>query len=83
MVGKEDGACYTNAGYSPATLAEAVYQVLKSHASLDWPLLAGCAGGKGGNNDGGTDSGRIAHRIGMVLPSPTRGGATATRVVGE
>jgi hypothetical protein len=36
---------------------------------------------QGGTNGGGRSS--IAHRIGMVLPSPTQGGATATRVVGE
>jgi hypothetical protein len=36
---------------------------------------------RGGTNGGSQSS--IAHRIGMVLPSPTRGGSTATRVVGE
>jgi hypothetical protein len=53
---------------------------------LDQPLPSGRAGGKGGDNDGGTGGGgrsRIAHRIGMVLPSPTQGGMAAMRVVGE
>ncbi len=53
---------------------------------LDRPLPAGRTGGKGGDDDGGTDGGgqsRIAHRIGMVLPSPTRGSVTAMRVAGE
>ncbi len=85
-VSKEDDTCYMNADSSPATLVQAVCRALESRASLDRPLLAGRAGGKGGNNDGGTDGGsrsRIAHRIGMVLPSPTRGGATTTRVASE
>ncbi len=85
-VGKEDDACYRNAISSPATLAQAVCRVLKSHASLDQPLPAGCVGSKGGDDDGGTNGGsqsRIAHLIGVVLPSPTQGGATATRMVGE
>jgi hypothetical protein len=85
-VGEEDDACYMNANSSPATSAQAVCRALESRASLDRPLPAGCAGGKGGDDDGGTNGGgrsRIAHRIGMVLPSPTRGGTTATRVAGE
>jgi hypothetical protein len=85
-VGKEDDACYTNADSSPATSAQAVCRALESRASLDRPLPAGLAGGKGGDDDGGTDGGgqsRIAHRIGMVLPSRTRGGVTATRVAGK
>jgi hypothetical protein len=85
-VGKEDDACYTNADSSPATLAQAVCRALESHTSLDQPLPAGCTGGKGGDDDGGTNGGgqsRIAHRIGIVLPSPTRGGAMATRVAGK
>jgi hypothetical protein len=85
-VGKEDDACYTNADSSPATLAQTVCQALESRASLDRPLPAGCAGGKGSDDDGRTDGGgrsRIAHQIGMVLPSPTQGGTMATRVAGE
>jgi hypothetical protein len=85
-VGEEDDACYMNADSSPTTLAQAVCQALESRTSLDRPLPAGRAGGKGSDDDGGTGSGvqsRIVHRIGMVLPSPTQGGATATRVVGE
>jgi hypothetical protein len=83
---KEDDACYRNANSSPATLMQAVCRALESCALLDWPLLAGCVGGKGSNDDGGTGGGgrsRIAHQICMVLPSPTQGGATATRVAGE
>ena len=86
LVGKEDDACYMNADSSPTTLVQAVCQALESRTSLDWPFLAGRVGGKGGNDDGGTNGGgrsRIAHRIGMVLPSPTQGGTTATRVAGE
>jgi hypothetical protein len=86
LVGEEDDACYTNANSSPATLAQAVCWVLESHASLDLPLPARHAGGKGGNDDGGTDNGsrsRIVHRIGMVLPSPTQGSTMATRVAGK
>ncbi len=85
-VGKEDEVCYTNANSSPATSAQAVCRALEACALLDLPLPASCAGGKGSNNDGGTGSGgrsRIAHRIGMVFPSPNQGGATATRVVGK
>jgi hypothetical protein len=85
-VGEEDDACYTNADSSLATLAQAVCRALQSHTSLDRPLPASCAGGKGSNDDGGIDSGgqsRIAYRIGMVLPSPTQGCATATRVAGK
>jgi hypothetical protein len=85
-VGKEDDACYMNANSSPATLAQAVCRALESCMSLDRTLPASCAGGKGSNDDGGTDGGgrrRIAHRNGMVLPSPTRGGVTATRVAGK
>jgi hypothetical protein len=55
-------------------LAQAVCQALESRVSLDQPLSAGRAGGKGGKDDGGTDGGgrsKITHRIGMVLPSPT------------
>jgi hypothetical protein len=81
--GKEDDACYTNADSSPATSAQAVCRALESRALLDRPLPAGRACGKGGDDDGGTDDGgqsRIAHRISMVLPSPTQGGATAMRV---
>ncbi len=84
LVGKEDDTCYTDS--SPATLAQAICRELESRTSLDRPLPAGRAGGKGGDDDGGTDGGgqsRIAHRIGVILPSPTRGGATATRVVDE
>jgi hypothetical protein len=83
-VGKEDDACYMDS--SPATSAQAVWRALESRASLDRPLPAGRAGGKGGDDDGSTNGGgrsRIAHQIGMVLPSPTRGGTTATRVVGK
>ncbi len=83
-VGEEDDACYTDS--SPATSAQAVCRVLESRASLDRPLPAGRAGGKGGDDDGGTDGGgrsRIAHRIGMVLPSPNRGSAMVTRVAGK
>ncbi len=83
LVGKEDDACYKNADSSPPMLAQAVCQALESRAFLDRPLPAGRAGGKGGDDDGGTNGGgrsRIAHRIGMVLPSPTQGGATAMRV---
>jgi hypothetical protein len=76
-----------NANSSPATLAQAVYWALESCALLDRPLLEAChAGGKGGDDDGGTDGGgqsMFVHRIGMVLPSPTQGGVTATRVAGE
>jgi hypothetical protein len=82
----EVDACYTNTNSSPATLAQAVCRALESCTSLDRPLPAGCMGGKGSDNDGSTDDGsqsRIAHRISMVLPSPTQGGATATRVVGK
>jgi hypothetical protein len=51
---------------------------MKAHALLDRPLPAGCAGSKDGkcnssNNDGnagGSGQSLIAHRIGMVLPSP-------------
>ncbi len=85
-VGKEDDACYTNSDSSPTTLVQAVFRALESRASLDRPLPASCAGGKGGDDDGGMDGGsqsRIAHRIGMVLPSPTQGGTTAMRVVGK
>jgi hypothetical protein len=85
-VGKEDDVCYRNADSSPATSAQAVCRAMESRASLERPLPAYRAGGKGGDDDGGTDGGgpsRIAHRIGMVLPSPTRGGTTATRVAGE
>jgi hypothetical protein len=85
-VGKEDDACYTNTDSSLATLAQAVCRALKSRASLDRPLPAGRVGDKGGDDDGGIDGGgrsRIAHRIGMVLPSPTRGGTTANMVAGE
>ncbi len=83
-VGKEDDACYTYS--SPATLAQAVCWALESCTSLDRPLPAGRAGGKGGDDDGGTDGGgqsRIAHQIGMVLPSPTQGDAAAMRVAGK
>jgi hypothetical protein len=86
LVGKEDDACYRNADSSPPMSAQAVCWALESRASLDRPLPASCAGGKGGDDDGGTNGGgqsRIAHRIGMVLPSPTQGGVTATRVVGK
>jgi hypothetical protein len=86
LVGKEDDACYTNAVSSPATLAQAVCRALEFRASLDRPLSASCTGGKGSDNDGSTGGGgqsRIAHRIGMVFPSPTRGSTTATRVVGK
>ncbi len=86
LVGKEDDACYTNTDSSPATSAQAVCQALESRASLDRPLPAGCAGGKGSDNDGSTNGGgrsRIVHRIGMVLPSPTQSGVTAARVAGE
>jgi hypothetical protein len=79
-----DDACYTDS--SPATSAQAVCRGLESRASLNRPLPAGCAGGKGGDDDGGTDIGgrsRITHRIGMVLPSPTRGDAMAARVAGK
>jgi hypothetical protein len=82
----EDDAFYTNANSSPATLAHTICWALEAHALLDRPLPAGRAGGKGGNNDGGTGGGsrsRIAHLIGMVLPSPTQGGMTVTRVVGK
>jgi hypothetical protein len=85
-VGEEDDACYTNANSSPATSVQAVCRALESRTLLDRPLPAGRAGGKGGNDDGGTNGGsqsRIAHQISMVLPSPTQGGATATRVAGE
>jgi hypothetical protein len=85
-VGEEDDTCYTNADSSPATLVQAVCRALESRTSLDRPLPAGCAGGKGGDNDGGTNGGgqsRIVHWIGMVLLSPTRGGMTVTRVAGE
>jgi hypothetical protein len=86
LVGKEDDACYMNADSSPAMLVQAVCWALESRTLLDQPLPAGCPGNKGGDNDGGTDGvsqSRIVHRIGMVLPSPTRGGAMATRVVGK
>jgi hypothetical protein len=86
LVSKEDDARYTNANSSPPKSAQAVCQALESRVSLDRPLPAGCMGYKGGNDDGGTDGGgqsRIAHRIGMVLPSPTQGRAMATRVAGE
>jgi hypothetical protein len=86
LVGEEDDACYSNANSSPAMLAQAVFRALESRTLLDGPLPADCVGGKGGNDDGGTGGGsqsRIAHRIGMVLPSPTRGGMTATRVAVE
>jgi hypothetical protein len=86
LVSTEDYTCYMNADSSPTTLAQAVCRVLEYCALLDRPLPAGCAGGKGGNNDGGTEGGgksRITYRMGMVLPSPTRGGATGTRVVGK
>jgi hypothetical protein len=85
-VGEEDDACYTNANSSPATSVQAVCRALESRVLLDRPLPAGRAGSKGGDDDGGTDGGlqsRIAHRIGMVLPSPTQGGMTATRVAGK
>jgi hypothetical protein len=86
LVGEEDDACYRNANSSPATLVQAGFRAMESRALLDRPLPAGCAGSKGGNNDGGTGGGgqsRIAHQISMVLPSPTRGGVTATRVAGK
>jgi hypothetical protein len=57
LVRKEDDACYTNANSSLATLAQAVCWALESHALLDWPLPAGQVGGKGGNDDGGTNGG--------------------------
>jgi hypothetical protein len=85
-VGKEDDACYTNANISLATLAQADCQALESRASLDRPLLADRVGGKGSDDDGGTNGGgrsRIAYWISMVLPSPTQGGTTATRVAGK
>ncbi len=53
---------------------------------LDQPLPAGCVGSKGGDDDGGTNGGsrsRIAHLIGVVLLSPTQGGAAATRMAGS
>jgi hypothetical protein len=86
LVDKEDDACYTNTNSIPSTLTQAVCQALESHASWDRPLPAGYMGGKGGNDDGGTNGGsrsRITHRIGMVLPSPTQGGVAATRVAGK
>jgi hypothetical protein len=86
LVGEEDDACFTNAHSSPAMSAQAVCRALESRTSLDRPLLASRADGKGGDDDGGTGGGRqrmIAHQVGMVLPSPTRGGATAMRLVGE
>ncbi len=85
-VGEEDDVCYTNTKSSPTTSAQAVCRTLEFCTLLDRPLPAGRAGGKGGNDDGGTNGGgqsRIAHRIGMVLPSPTQGGVTATRVAGK
>jgi hypothetical protein len=86
LVSKEDDACYTNANSSPTTSLQAICRALESRALLDQPLPAGCMGGKGGNDDGGTGGSgrsRITHQISMVLPSPTQGGATATRVVGK
>jgi hypothetical protein len=86
LVGAEDDACYTNADSSPATLVQAVCQALESHTSLDQPLPASCVGGKGSNDDGATGGGErrwIAHRISMVIPSPTQGGAKAIRVAGK
>jgi hypothetical protein len=74
LVGVGDDACYRNTDSSPATSAHPVCRALNAHALSEWPLLAGCAGGKGSNNDGGTGgSGQswIAHRISMVLPSPS------------
>jgi hypothetical protein len=84
--GMEVDACYTNADSSHATSAQAVCRALESRAKLDRPFPAGRAGGKGSDDDGGTNGGgqsRIAHWIGMVLPSPTQGGVMATRMVGE
>jgi hypothetical protein len=86
LVGKENDACYTNANSSPATSAQAVCRASESCPFLDRPLPAGRAGGKGSDDDGVTGGGgrsRIMHRIGMVLPSPTQGSASATRVAGE
>jgi hypothetical protein len=57
LVGEEEDACYTNANSSPATWAQAVCRALESRASLDRPHPANCAGGKGSNNDGGTNGG--------------------------
>jgi hypothetical protein len=57
LVSKEDDACYTNADSSPATLVQAVCRALESRTLLDWPNPTGCAGGKGGDDDGGTGGG--------------------------
>ncbi len=71
-----DDACYTNAHSSPATLAHAVCWVLEARTLLDQPLLAGCTGGKGGNNEGGTGGGGTATATKWAM-------AMAMRVVGK
>jgi hypothetical protein len=73
LVSMEDDACYMNADSSPTTYAHTVCRALNACALFEQPLPAGCAGDKGGNNDGGTSGGGrywIVRRIGMVLPSP-------------
>jgi hypothetical protein len=73
LVGVDNDVCSMNVVSSPAMSAHAVYQALKAHTLLDRPLPASCAGGKGGNDDGGTIGSShswIAHWIGMVLPLP-------------
>jgi hypothetical protein len=88
VVREEDDACYTNTNsrQQPHHVGASCLPGIGIPRIIGPALPAGCAGGKGGNNDGGTGGGgqsRIAHQIGMVLPSPTQGGAMVTRVAGK
>jgi hypothetical protein len=86
LVDAEDDACYMNPDSSPASLVHAICRALKARLSSDQPLPASHMVSKGGDDDGGTSGGGqswIAHRIGMVLSTPPRGGVMATRVAGK
>jgi hypothetical protein len=86
LIGWEDNTCSTNANSSPTMSAHAVFQALKAGALFDQPLLASPVGGKDSKGNCGNMMAQswIAHRIGMILPSPTpSSGGTASRMVGE